>query len=52
MSFAVQRGSETNLPAASGISREAMNSFAAAITPASCSAVKGHFLKIWSFHKK
>jgi hypothetical protein len=46
MSCAVQRGSETNLPAAIGISREAMNSFAAAMTLESCDFVKGHFFKI------
>ncbi len=46
MSCAVQRGSETNLPAATGISRAAMYSFAAAMMLASCNLVKGHFLRI------
>ena len=35
-----------NLPAAAGISRDAMYSFAAVMTLASCSLVKGHFFRI------
>ena len=46
ISCGVQRGSDTSFPAVCGSSRDAIYSFPAAITFASCASVNGHSRKI------